>query len=500
MNDERLEFYDPLFETVTFEKGLPTDRSGFRRDHRDDALDPRDIVQTPEFARLAFLRQGGVAWLVFPSATHTRFAHSIGCWRLGRIAETLVKVSDGPYAKSLHRWLGEEKGLREEYYLALLLHNIGRGPFSHVFERNRAFLDGLREAGLAKPDYEHRGTAILEGTEQLRSTWKLHVGLERLSEDTRPWLADVVSTLKTCSEGAVCMSAVYYLMTGDEEFLIACPHDHKDAVRIVKDLVRGLIDLGRLDEFARDAYFSGIRQGTINLRGFLNNVRIHPIEGGRQHGTFFLTEEGAAHVASLLFSRRQIVSILFRNPRLVSLDAMVNCALTAYLESAGEERGKAAMRFSCMGDEEFLQFLSTCEHSGCRGVAQRILRMNPYVFVGRWPASRFDTDGLVPSSTFDEYARAPGTEVPAVILHYDDGFRGEIESGRGWLDTDRLFLEQSGSSTNDVVLTNHASHQADFAHLRETAWEHGVWVFVSDPSMKGRVKGDLIRLAGPPNG
>src|SRR5262245_21603517 len=91
MADERLEFYDPLYQTIVFERGLP--ESGFRLElEGEGSLDAREFVRTAEFARLAFLRQAGLAWLVFPSATHTRFAHSIGCWWLGKLAESWIRV------------------------------------------------------------------------------------------------------------------------------------------------------------------------------------------------------------------------------------------------------------------------------------------------------------------------------------------------------------------------------------------------------------------------
>src|SRR5581483_2718870 len=102
MKEPLLEYYDPLYETISFERGLP---SKFPVD--SDLLDVREIIRCAEFARLAFLRQVGLAWLVFPSATHSRFAHSIGCWALGRMAESEIKVrvQGDRRIHSLSKWL-----------------------------------------------------------------------------------------------------------------------------------------------------------------------------------------------------------------------------------------------------------------------------------------------------------------------------------------------------------------------------------------------------------
>jgi len=84
------------------------------------------IIDTPEFQRLHRLRQLGVTHYVYPSATHTRFEHSIGVSHLAKILLT-----------SLHDKqpnLGIDNTLIELYQVAGLLHDIGHGPFSHLYD------------------------------------------------------------------------------------------------------------------------------------------------------------------------------------------------------------------------------------------------------------------------------------------------------------------------------------------------------------------------------
>ncbi|NOZ77169.1 MAG: HD domain-containing protein [Euryarchaeota archaeon] len=78
-----------------------------------------DVIDTPQFQRLRRLKQLGTTYMVYPSANHTRFEHSLGALHLaGRIAERLgLSIED-----------------RINLRLAALLHDIGHGPLSHTSE------------------------------------------------------------------------------------------------------------------------------------------------------------------------------------------------------------------------------------------------------------------------------------------------------------------------------------------------------------------------------
>ncbi|KAI5003907.1 hypothetical protein ZWY2020_031150 [Hordeum vulgare] len=97
--------------------------------HGNISLDPlaREFVDTEEFQRLRDLKQLGLTYLVFPGAVHTRFEHSLGVYRLA-----------GEAMNNLHKYQGEELGIDrvdvQTVKLAGLLHDIGHGPFSHLFE------------------------------------------------------------------------------------------------------------------------------------------------------------------------------------------------------------------------------------------------------------------------------------------------------------------------------------------------------------------------------
>ena len=84
------------------------------------------IIDTPEFKRLHNLRQLGATYLVYPSSNHTRFEHSLGVSHLAK--KLLLSLKE----KNPDKNITDE--LIELVQIAGLIHDIGHGPFSHLYD------------------------------------------------------------------------------------------------------------------------------------------------------------------------------------------------------------------------------------------------------------------------------------------------------------------------------------------------------------------------------
>ena len=109
------------------------------------------LLDTPEFQRLRRIRQLGFSDLVYPGATHSRFAHAVGVYHTARrLIEVIGRRHKEPPDRARERVA----------LLAALLHDIGHGPFSHVFEH------AAHEVGLTKR-HEDWGAEIIQGDTQV---------------------------------------------------------------------------------------------------------------------------------------------------------------------------------------------------------------------------------------------------------------------------------------------------------------------------------------------
>jgi hypothetical protein len=103
---------DPVHDVIILQTELPVERLLFR------------LLACPEFQRLRRIRQLGMASLAYPGADHSRYSHSLG------VMETARQILD-----ALSRRFAIDEADRAACLCAALLHDLGHGPFSHVFER-----------------------------------------------------------------------------------------------------------------------------------------------------------------------------------------------------------------------------------------------------------------------------------------------------------------------------------------------------------------------------
>lgn len=176
-----------------------------------------NVIDTPAFQRLRRIKQLGVTYLVYPSANHTRFEHSLGALYLAsRISQTLE--------------LEEEK--QKTLRIAALLHDIGHGPLSHTTE-------------------------------------------ELLDMHTNSSHEDVaVEIIKSREIGEILEN---HDISSEEVLSLLSRSKAKKKSLPLSSLISGDIDVDRMDYLVRDAYHTGVGYGIIDLDRLVNTIKI--VEG-----------------------------------------------------------------------------------------------------------------------------------------------------------------------------------------------------------------------------
>ena len=181
-----------------------------------------ELLETSEVQRLRRIRQLGLTSLAYPGADHTRFAHAIGsAFVMTRFARRMRAIHDDlPY------WQRMTTERAREALAAALLHDIGHGPFSHLFE------EALPEG----PPHEEWTRRIL-----LDSKTDVARVLERHDSSLPARVADLV-------------------------------HGRHELDYLAR-AVSGTFDVDRCDYLLRDAYFTGVTYGSFDLDWLLRSLR-----------------------------------------------------------------------------------------------------------------------------------------------------------------------------------------------------------------------------------
>lgn len=199
------------------------------------------LLDTVEVQRLRRVRQLGLASLVFPGAEHSRFAHAVGtAWVMSRLLERLGHVE--------HLLPIEERldpASRREAIAAALLHDIGHGPFSHLYEE------------------------VLPGALH-HEAWT-----ERLLRDDGTEVHGVLESF-----GAGTSERVAQLVRGEHR------------LRYLGAAVSGTLDVDRCDYLLRDSHMTGVRYGIYDLDWLLRALTFGAVREASGETRYVLAIEG----------------------------------------------------------------------------------------------------------------------------------------------------------------------------------------------------------------
>ncbi len=191
-----------------------------------------DIIEHPYFQRLRRISQMGLSNMVYPGAHHTRFHHALGCMYLMQKTISVLKSKGIPFNEN------EEQAL----YLAILLHDLGHGPFSHALEQ--FFI----------PDKSHEDLSLFY--------------MNDLNKEFNGALTEAISIFT-----------------------------NKHPRKFFYQLISSQLDMDRLDYLKRDSFYTGVVEGSINSDRLIAMLNV-------ENDELVIEHKGIYSIEKFLLSRR----------------------------------------------------------------------------------------------------------------------------------------------------------------------------------------------------
>lgn len=168
-----------------------------------------DVIEHPYFQRLRRISQTGLLNLIFPGATHTRFHHALGAMHLMFTALETLKLKGVAISKD------EEKAAM----LAILLHDVGHGPFSHALEN------------MLMDDWHHEKLSLLL--------------MNKMNEEFNGELSVAIEMFQG-----------------------------KYHRKFFNQLISSQLDVDRLDYLKRDSFYTGVVEGNVNTQRIISMMNV----------------------------------------------------------------------------------------------------------------------------------------------------------------------------------------------------------------------------------
>ncbi|MGL2963399.1 HD domain-containing protein [Flavobacterium sp. RSB2_4_14] len=191
-----------------------------------------DLIQHPYFQRLRRISQMGLSYLVYPGANHTRFHHALGAMHMMQKAVEVLRFKGVSISKE------EENAL----YVAILLHDIGHGPFSHAMEHSIV------------EEVNHEAISLLF--------------MNKLNEEF---------------DGQLSMAIQVFKGQYHRKFML--------------QLISSQLDMDRMDYLKRDSFYSGVAEGNINSDRLIQMMNV-------EDDVLVMEEKAIYSIEKFLMARR----------------------------------------------------------------------------------------------------------------------------------------------------------------------------------------------------
>ncbi len=209
-----------------------------------------DLVEHPIFQRLRRIKQLGLSYLVFPGANHSRFEHAIGASHLMRQAISVLQL------KNIE--ISDEEA--EAVTVAILLHDIGHAPFSHVLENTLV-------------EISHEEISLL-----------------------------LMNELNKEFGGKLDLAIKIFTNKYKKQFL--------------HQLVSSQLDMDRLDYLSRDSFFTGVAEGTVGVERIIKMLNV-------RNDQLVVDIKGIYSIEKFLISRRLMYWQVYLHKTVVSAEYLL---------------------------------------------------------------------------------------------------------------------------------------------------------------------------------
>ena len=220
-----------------------------------------NVIEHPYFQRQRRIKQLGLTYLVYPGAMHTRFSHMLGALNLMKRALEVLKL------KGVEITDEECRGAK----LAILLHDIGHGPFSHTSER-------------VLVDIPHEEITLMM--------------MQRMREESEKW------KMESGTDAQKALSMCIDIFT------------NKYPKHFLHQLVSSQLDMDRLDYLGRDSFFTGVSEGIVGTDRIISMLNVHDDE-------LVVDEKGIYSVEKFIISRRLMYWQVYMHKTVIAADQLL---------------------------------------------------------------------------------------------------------------------------------------------------------------------------------
>ena len=359
-----------------------------------------DLIEHPFFQRLWRISQMGLSHLVYPGAKHTRFHHALGCMYLMQKAVQTLR----------HKRITISAQEEEALYIAILLHDIGHGPFSHAMEHS--LVEGI--------SHEEISLAFMQELNRIFPE-KLSIAIEIFQK--------------------------------------------KYPKAFMNQLVSSQLDMDRLDYLKRDSFYTGVGEGNINSERIIAMLTV-------KDDTLIVEEKGIYSIEEFLVARRLMYWQVYLHKTSIGAEFLLIKVLERVKELYKEGKhlpmtpaleffvqnhitkelfdSKALQLFAQLDDYDIISGLKQWQYSddkvlsnlSYRLLNRDLLRMKLY----KTPVTEKEIQSLL-QKVAKQY------DIPLSLAHYFV-FTGEISNTAYRKDEQNIFIHTKENQVVDVTIAS----------------------------------------------